>query len=233
MDPARESQDNSSAGRPEDPDRLTVLLNAAGAGDAEALQVAMNTIQGELRAIAQAKMNHERPGHTLQATALVNEAYLRLLGKHGMEWEGRKHFFRAAAEAMRKILIDHARARNAAKRGGGDGTAAGAGGTGGAGRARLPSGVGGRAGGRAALSISSVADLASEPDPDGILALDEAIVRLESVDAQAASVVRLRFYAGLNEVCVAEALNISERTVRRTWAFARGWLRDAIERETR
>ncbi len=222
MDRAWESQDQSSAGRSDDPDRLTVLLNAAGAGDSDALQVAMNTIQGELRAIAQAKMNHERPGHTLQATALVNEAYLRLLGKNGMEWEGRKHFFRAAAEAMRKILIDHARARNAAKRGGGEGNASGAR------RALLPSGVGGRA----ALSISSVADLAREPDPDGILALDEAIVRLESVDAQAASVVRLRFYAGLNEQCVAEALNVSERTVRRSWAFARGWLRDAIERES-
>lgn len=186
---------------------LTILLNAAAQGDQTALQQAMSTIQGELRAIAQARMNQERPGHTLQATALVNEAYLRLLGKGGNEWEGRKHFFRAAAEAMRKILIDHARARNADKRGGGSV--------------------------RAALEISSVADLAADSDPAGILALDEAILRLEGVDAQAASVVRLRFYAGLGEQAVAEALDVSERTVRRSWVFARGWLRDAIERDGR
>jgi RNA polymerase sigma factor (TIGR02999 family) len=189
-------------------DGLTVLLNAAAQGDQAALQQAMATIHGELRAIAQARMNEERRGHTLQATALVNEAYLRLLGKGGHEWAGRKHFFRAAAEAMRKILIDHARARNAVKRGGGNH-------------------------GRGALFINSVADLAADADPDGILALDDAILRLESVDAQAAWVVRLRFYAGLNERSVAEALDISERTVRRSWVFARGWLRDAIEREGR
>ena len=201
-------------------DNLTVLLNAAADGNSDALQLAMATIYKELRAIAQARMNNERAGHTLQATALVNEAYLRLLGRQGSEWEGRKHFFRAAAEAMRKILIDHARARNAAKRGGG------------AERVEAGQAWGSRAG-RAALSISSVADLASESDPEGILALDKAIVRLESVDAQAASVVRLRFYAGLNERSVAEALDVSERTVRRSWVFARGWLRDAIERESR
>lgn len=187
---------------------LTVLLNAAAGGDRDALQQAMMTIHGELRAIAQSRMNQERPGHTLQATALVNEAYLRLLGKSGHEWAGRQHFFRAAAEAMRKVLIDHARARNALKRGRGSGA-------------------------RAALSINSVADLSMETDPAGILALDDAILRLESVDAQAAAVVRLRFYAGLTESSVAEALGISERTVRRSWVFARGWLRDAIEREDR
>jgi len=191
---------------------VTRLLKAASQGDRDALEQLLATVHGELRAIAQARMNHERPGHTLQATALVNEAYLRLLGRGGIEWDGRKHFFRAAAEAMRKILIDHARARNAAKRGGG--TAEGH----------------GRAG-HAALSITSVADLASDVDPDGILALDEAILRLEDVDAQAAWVVRLRFYAGLTERSVAEVLEISERTVRRNWVFARGWLRDAIERE--
>lgn len=185
---------------------LTLLLNSASQGDPAAMQRAMETIQGELRAIAQSWMNHERPGHTLQATALVNEAYLRLLGRGGREWEGRGHFFRAAAEAMRKILIDHARARNAAKRGGGSGR-------------------------RAALSIGSVADLADDSNPEGILALDEAILRLESVDAQAAWVVRLRFYAGLGELAVAEALGISERTVRRSWVFARGWLRNALERD--
>lgn len=186
------------------------MLNAAAGGDAKALERVLETVYGELRAMAQARMNHERVGHTLQATALVNEAYVRLLGKHGIEWKGRGHFYRAAAEAMRKILIDHARSRAAQKRGG--------------------DGQGGR-GGRAALRLSGVSDLAAAEDPSGILALDEAIVRLEKVDAQAALVVRLRFYAGLGEETIAEALGISERTVRREWVFARGWLRDALERE--
>lgn len=184
-------------------ERITWLLNAAAAGDAEAVRALMGLVYDELRAIAQVRMNDERPGHTLQATALVNEAYLRLLGKQGIEWSGRGHFFRAAAEAMRKILIDHARSRGALKRGGG----------------------------KSALSITSVADLAATPDPAGILALDEAILRLEKVDPEASEVVRLRFYAGLSEKETAEALGISERTARREWAFARGWLRHAIESE--
>jgi RNA polymerase sigma factor (TIGR02999 family) len=129
---------------------------------------------------------------------------MRLLGDAGKEWEGRGHFYRAAAEAMRKVLIDHARGRNAAKRGGG----------------------------RAALSISGVAELAESGDPSGILALDDAIVRLGGVDPQSAEVVRLRFYAGLSEDEAARAIGISERTARRSWAFARGWLRDALERES-
>lgn len=188
-------------GRPEG--AVTALLNAAAAGQPEAFNRLLETVYAELRAIAQARMNQERPGHTLQATALVNEACLRLVGRPGREWAGRAHFFRAAAEAMRKILIDHARARNAEKRGGG----------------------------RVALSLSSVADLAADPDSSGILALDDAIDRLAQVDAQAAEVVRLRFYAGLPERAVAEALGVHERTVRRDWVFARGWLRDALERE--
>jgi RNA polymerase sigma factor (TIGR02999 family) len=182
---------------------LTALLNAASSGDREAFERVLSAVYKELRAIAQSRMNQERPGHTLQATALVNEAYIRLLGGADAHWTGRGHFFRAAAEAMRKILIDHARGRNAEKRGGG----------------------------KAALSLSGLADLAMEPDPAGLLALDDAILRLEQVDAQAADVVRLRFYAGMNEAAVAAALAISERTVRRDWAFARGWLRDALERE--
>ncbi|MCC6320999.1 MAG: sigma-70 family RNA polymerase sigma factor [Phycisphaerales bacterium] len=196
--PDRESRlDSGSRG-------LTALLQAASRGEPQAMQRLLSTVYDELRAIAQVRMNQERIGHTLQATALVNEAYLRLLGQHDVRWEGRGHFFRAAAEAMRKILIDHARARNADKRGGG----------------------------KAALSISGMADIAAaEAEPSGILALDDAIVRLETVDAQAASVVRLRFYAGLPEHAVAEALGISERTARRDWAFARGWLRDALERD--
>ena len=184
-------------------EQVTRLLDAVAAGDPSAPNELYRLIYDQLRSIAGSRMASERPGHTLQATALVNEAFMRLLGKPGAQFDGQAHFFGAAAEAMRQILIDHARAHNADKRGGG----------------------------RQALSISSVIDLAAAPDPSGFLALDEAILRLEKVDAQAAAVVRLRFYAGLNEPDVAEALDISERTVRREWAFARGWLRDALERE--
>lgn len=182
---------------------VTRLLNAAAAGDTRAPNEAFELIYDCLRGIARQRMAGERADHTLQATALVHEAYVRLLGKPDAQWAGRGHFFRAAAEAMRKILIDHARARNAAKRGGG----------------------------KAALSIVGIASIASDADTAGFLALDDAILRLQEVDRQAAEVVRLRFYAGLDGPAVAEALGISERTVRRDWSFARGWLRDALERE--
>jgi RNA polymerase sigma factor (TIGR02999 family) len=184
-------------------ERVTQLLHAAAAGDPTAPNELFALIYDQLRAIAQRRMAAERAGHTLQATALVNEVCLRLLGKPGAAWAGRTHFFGAAAQAMRQILIDHARARNADKRGGA----------------------------RAALAIASIADLAVTSDPSGFLALDDAILRLEQVDALAASVVRLRFYAGLSPADVAQSLGASERTVRRQWAFARGWLRDALERE--
>lgn len=183
------------------PHGLTIMLNAAAAGDRPAFERAIGLVYDELRAMAQLRMNNERDGHILNATALVNEAYVRLLGKVDQRWEGRGHFFRAAAEAMRKILIDHARAHTADKRGGG----------------------------KAALSISAIGDLAAPEGPKAFLALDEAIDRLEQVDAQSAAVVRLRFYAGLTEQAVGEALGISERTVRREWAFARAWLRDALQ----
>lgn len=182
---------------------VTRLLNAAAAGDPQAPNDLFALVYDQLRAMAGKRMASEPPNHTLQATALVNEAYVRLVGKSKTGWTGRGHFFRAAAQAMRHILVDHARARNAGKRGGG----------------------------RAALSITGVADLAAMSDPGGFLALDDAILRLEQVDALAASIVRLRFFAGLQPAEVAEALGTSERTVRREWTFARGWLRDALERE--
>lgn len=183
--------------------QVTRLLQAAAAGDSRAPSELLALVYDQLRAIARQRMSGERVGHTLQATALVHEAYIRLLGRPGVQWPGRGYFFHAAAEAMRKILIDHARARKAEKRGGG----------------------------RAALSITGVADLAAQEDPSGFLAFDDALSRLEQVNAQAAAVVRLRFFAGLDEAAVADALGASERTVRRDWAFARGWLRDALERE--
>lgn len=186
-----------------DSTEVTVLLQAASAGSQTAPKELLSLVYAQLRAIAQQRMAGERRSHTLQATALVHEAYVRLLGREDIQWADRGHFFRAAAEAMRKILIDHARAKNADKRGGG----------------------------RAALAIANVADLAADADSSGILALDDAMMRLEQVDAQAAAVVRLRFYAGMSEEAVAQALGMSERTVRRDWAFARGWLRETLERE--
>jgi RNA polymerase sigma factor (TIGR02999 family) len=196
-----------STPEPDEPaptERVTRLLNAAAAGDQQAPNELFSLIYDQLRAIARKRMSGERPDHTLDPTALVNEAYFRLVGKPGTRWTGRGHFFAAAAQAMRQILVDHARAHNADKRGAG----------------------------RKALSISSIVDLGSTVEPSGFLALDDAIVRLDKVDAQAAAVVRLRFFTGLSEPDVAEALNISDRTVRRDWAFARGWLRDALERES-
>lgn len=184
-------------------EEVTRLLNAACAGDKQAPQALFELIYDQLRFIARKRLANERSGHTLQTTALVNEACLRLMRPNQSAWDGRRHFFCAAAQAMRQILIDHARARNADKRGGG----------------------------RAALSITSVADVVAESDPSGFLALDDAILRLERVDSMAAAVVRLRFFAGLEPAEVAQALGISERSVRREWAFARGWLRDALEQD--
>ncbi len=204
MSEEQELEQGASSAAAAPVEEVTRLLNAAAAGDLEAPNELFRLIYDQLRAIAQKRMAGERTDHTLQATALVNEACVRLLGTPGSRWDGRAHFFGAAAEAMRQVLIDHARARNADKRGGG----------------------------RRALSINSVLDLAASENPSGFLALDDAILRLRSVDAQAAAVVQLRFFTGLNESEVAAALGISERTARRDWAFARGWLRDALKRDS-
>jgi RNA polymerase sigma factor (TIGR02999 family) len=145
-------------------------------------------------------MAQERAGHTLQATALVHEAYLRLVGGGEPQWSGRAHFYTAAAEAMRRILIEHARARGRMKRGGDShGSPA----------RRVP---------------LCVVDLAAELDSDAILSLDEAVRRLEMQDTELAWVVRLRFYAGLDVETTAAALGLSPATVKRRWAFARALL---------
>src|SRR5262245_54735856 len=149
-------------------------------------------------------MAGERGNHTLTATAVVHEAYLKLVGPREVPWEGRGHFYFAAAQAMRQILLDHARARAAGIRGGP--------------QAR-----------RAALELSSLPDLNSESESAGFMILDEAITRLEEVDKQAASVVRLRYFSGLSVEQTATALGVSEPTVKRSWAFARGWLKEMIE----
>jgi RNA polymerase sigma factor (TIGR02999 family) len=185
----------------QDPSPATQLILAAGAGDQRASDALLPLVYGQLRAIAQERMATERPGHTLQATALVHEAYLKLAGAGDIPWSGRAGFLHAASEAMRRILIDHARRRNAQK--------------------REPPVV------RPALR--DVADLASTEDSSEILAFDEAFLRLEREYPEAAAVVRLRFYAGLSIEQTAAALSVSPRTVNREWTFARAWLHGALD----
>ena len=146
---------------------VTRLIQAASASDRAAADRLLALVYDQLRKIAQQRMAEERAGHTLQATALVHEAYLRLVGDSSIHWQGRGHFFAAAAEAMRRILIDHARRRGTAKRGGG------------------------------LRAVSSVLDLASDENISDALIIDDLISRLEMEDATAARVVRLRFFAGL------------------------------------
>jgi RNA polymerase sigma factor (TIGR02999 family) len=164
-------------------------------------------VYDQLRAIAQQRVNQERTGHTLQATALVHEVYLRLAGERNVKWESRAHFFAAAGEAMRRILIEHARSRGRVKRGGdGHGHAP----------ARVPLGV---------------VDLAEMDDPEAIVALDEAFCRLEREEPEVAAVVRLRLFAGQSVDDTATALGISPRSVDRTWAYARAWLFRCLKQE--
>lgn len=159
------------------------------------------SVYDQLRAIARRRLAGEAAGHTLQATALVHEAYLKLCGNPSIFGLEKSRFMFAAAEAMRRILIDHARTRKREKRGGAD-------------RRR---------------AMMDIADLAAEIDPEQTLALDEAICRLSSLDAQAAQIVQLRFFAGLSVDETAEVLGISPRTVKRDWAFARAWLYEAMK----
>jgi RNA polymerase sigma factor (TIGR02999 family) len=194
-------------GNPEPtPPSATGLLTAAAAGDREAAERLLPLVYAQLRAIAQQRMGEERRSHTLQATALVHEAYLRLVGNGEVMWSSRAHFYIAAAEAMRRILIEHARARGRIKRGGdADGKPA----------RRMP---------------LSVVDLAANTDSDDVLMLDEVFRRLEEEDPDAAQVVRLRLFAGLSVDETAAALGVSPSTVDRDWAFARAWLHRAMEK---
>jgi RNA polymerase sigma factor (TIGR02999 family) len=160
-------------------------------------------VYDELRAIAHARMKGERTGQTIQSTELVHEAYLRLRPEGDGAWDSRAQFFAAAANAMRRILIERARAKGRAKRGGDKD---------------------GRPPPKLSLDLEEVAALADDGDPDTILALDRAITRLSEREERAAQVVRLRFYAGLSVEEVADLLGTSRRTILRDWAFARAWL---------
>ena len=176
-----------------------VLGNLQGANRREVFDRLLPMVYDELRIIARGRLHHERQGHSLQATALVHEAYIRMLAGDQPSWNDRGHFFRAAAEAMRRILIDHARKRGRVKRGGG----------------------------RVQVTLGDVEVGAGLPLED-LLALDEAIQRLEGQDPRMAEIVRLRFFAGLSVEETAKALDVSERTVKREWAVARAWLYEAM-----
>jgi RNA polymerase sigma factor (TIGR02999 family) len=178
-----------------DPEQVTRLLNEAVRGEAHAARDLLPLVYQQLRKLARHRMTGERVGHTLQATALVHEAYLRLVGDADIPWSGRAHFFSAAAEAMRRILIDQARSHLGPKRSSG-------------GR-RVP---------------LNVLDLAAPGQSAEILSLHDAISRLEQVSADLAEVVRLRFYAGLSVEETAQTLRVTPRTVERRWAGARAWL---------
>ena len=176
-------------------EEVTQLLAAWGKGDKSALDRLLPLVHAELRRIARSQMRQERDGHTLQATALVNEAYLRLAGQQGFELQNRAHFFAVCAQVMRHVLIDHARAHARDKRGGG--------------AVHVP--------------LDEAAALAGQP-PEHFLALDEALHFLENVDPQKGRIVELRYFGGLSIEETAEVLNISPRTVRREWQRSKAWL---------
>jgi len=178
-----------------DPSEVTRILAQVADGDPAAMDRLLPLVYEELRELARREMRREREGHTLGATAVVHEAYLRLAELDRISWEGRAHFFGAAAMAMRRVLISYARSRNAQKRGSG----------------AVP------------VPIEDVV-LAARERPEELLALDEALTRLEEVSARQARVVECRFFAGMNIDETAEALGISNATVRRDWALARAWL---------
>ena len=179
------------------PHAVTELLAAWGAGDADASNALVPLVYEELRRQARRALRREGEGHTLQATALVHEAWLRLDRQHDAHWESRTQFLAVAAQTMRRVLVDHARARLATKRGGGD----------------------------VQISLGDVTAAVESPDAMDVLALDDALARLAIMDARKARLVELRYFAGLSIPEAAAALGVSQATVIREWAVARMWLR--------
>jgi RNA polymerase sigma factor (TIGR02999 family) len=185
-----------------DPQLVTEWLAAWRAGDDQARDQLFAVVYPQLRQIAARFLQHERADHTLDPTALVNELALRLLGSAPMAYNDRNHFFALAAQMMRRILVDYARARVAGKRGGG----------------------------QQRVTLSSVGeDLQAAPQSEDLLLLDDAVSRLEQADPRAARVVELRFFGGLHEQEVADILGVSIVTVKRDWKVARAWLIDQLQ----
>jgi RNA polymerase sigma factor (TIGR02999 family) len=181
---------------------VTQILSAIEQGDPSAAERLLPLVYDELRKLAAQKLAHEQPGQTLEATALVHEAYLRLVdGEQAQHWNSRRHFFAACAEAMRRILVESARRKQSLKRGGD----------------------------RARVEFDRLP--LAEPEPrEDLLALDAALTRLAAIDRLAAELVQLRYFAGLTLPLAAECLAVSARTAGRLWAFARAWLQREIER---
>lgn len=181
---------------------ITQLLVAWSEGDRAALDELMPLVHAELRRIARNYMRGERKGHTLQTTALINEAYLRLVDQKQVHWQNRAHFLAIASEMMRRILVDYARRRRSQKRGDG--------------------GV--------QVTLSEAAELVNERSPD-LVALDEALLSLAKMDERRSKVVELRFFGGLSIEETAEVLNVSTTTVERDWTIAKAWLHKTLNRE--
>jgi RNA polymerase sigma factor (TIGR02999 family) len=178
--------------------QVTQILNQIARGESVAAETLLPLVYEELRRLAAQRLSNESPGQTLQPTALVHEAYLRLVGNESRaQWHGRGHFFAAAAEAMRRILIDNARRKQSLKRGGD----------------------------RRRVDLADVAPAIEPPDCIDVLALDEALAKLEAKDKRKADLVKLRFFAGLSNEEAAGALGISVSTADNDWAYARAWLR--------
>lgn len=181
------------------PEEITKILQALSHGDKDASEKLMPLVYDELRKLASGYMRRERQDHTLQATALVNEAYLKLVDQAQIDWKGRAHFFSIAAHLMRQILVDHARARNAEKRGGG----------------------------ATRIALDEAVSFANEREFD-LVALDDALAALGKFDQQQSRIVELRFFGGLTIEETAEVVGISPATVKRDWGLAKAWLRREI-----
>jgi len=178
---------------------FTRLLNAVEQGDPRAAEELLPLVYEELRRLAAAKMALESPGHTLQPTALVHEAWLRLTGDENRRWNDRTHFFAAAAEAMRRILVDNARRKRAQRHGGG----------------------------QLRVEMPEIA-VASAPNDDQLLAVNDALDKFATLDPQKAELVKLRYFVGMTVEEAAEVLGISKATAKRHWAYARAWLFEEI-----
>jgi RNA polymerase sigma factor (TIGR02999 family) len=182
-------------------DEVTRILSAIERGDEQAAEQLLPLVYDELRKLAAQKMAHEKPGQTLQATALVHEAYMRLVGgENPQRWEGRRHFFAAAAEAMRRILVENARRKKGAKHGGH----------------------------HARIDLDEALVVRDEPRHD-LLNIDELLDRLAGADPRAAELVKLRFFAGLTGDQAAEVLGIAPRSADLLWAYARAWLFEKLQ----
>ena len=178
---------------------ITQLLKDWGSGDETALNKLMPLVYEQLHKLAHHHMRHEKPGQLLQTSALINEAYLRLVDQPQIAWENRSHFFGIAARVMRRILVDEARKRDSAKRG------------------------------RGAIQVSlSQAENASQEQAANVIALDDALKTLEAIDSRQSEIVELRFFGGLSIEETADVLKVSPGTVMRDWTFARAWLRSQM-----